>query len=76
MEPNENPQSACPQCRAWTDDLDGFGTVFCTACGFCAHVSQSGKDGYWVCNACGKQLRPLGVPRPGAVPAPTAKESK
>jgi hypothetical protein len=57
------PQSQCPQCRAWQDDLDGFGVLVCAACGYCEHASQSGQDGWWVCNACNQQIRPLDVPR-------------
>ncbi len=56
----EQPQSRCPACRVWQDDLDGSGVLCCAACGYCAHASQSGDGrGNWVCNTCDKTLEPL-----------------
>ena len=43
---------ACPECGAEQEDLDGFGVLFCPACGFCTHVSVSG----FICGLCGKKV--------------------
>ncbi len=59
---DDYPEIECPKCKATSRDLDGFGFVFCEACGHCVHNSQSGRDGYWHCNACGRRLNPLDGP--------------
>ena len=50
----EQPTMTCPRCGAEYEDFDGFGVVYCEACGFCRHVSRSGAGpGRWVCDCCG-----------------------
>jgi hypothetical protein len=37
-----NPQTQCPRCLAWVDDLDGFGVLAHLGpdgCGYCSHPS-------------------------------------
>jgi hypothetical protein len=45
----EYPRALCPECGDDTEDLDGFGFVACTVCGYCTHPSRT--DG--VCGICG-----------------------
>lgn len=39
---------ACPQCGAEQEDHDGFGVVYCEACGYCTHPSLTGN----ICDLC------------------------
>jgi hypothetical protein len=48
----EPEQMACPSCGAVQPDLDGFGVLFCPACGYCQHASVSGD----ICGFCGKSV--------------------
>ena len=45
------PTMTCPGCGKEEPDYDGFGVVFCAACGFCRHLSLD--DG--TCNYCGAE---------------------
>lgn len=47
----ETPESQCPKCGEWVEDLDGFGVLHHPACGYCSHPSRT--DG--VCDLCGDQ---------------------
>jgi len=41
--------SVCPQCGVEQEDFDGFGMLYCPACGYCKHASRTeGK-----CDSCG-----------------------
>ena len=40
----------CPRCGAEQEDFDGFGVIFCEACGYCKHPSFTGG----VCDICGE----------------------
>ena len=42
----------CPKCGADQQDLDGFGVLFCAACGFCKHASITDD----ICGFCGKKV--------------------
>jgi hypothetical protein len=42
----------CPKCGAEQEDLDGFGVVFCPACGYCTHPSRDND----ICGLCGKRV--------------------
>lgn len=53
------PQSQCPKCRQWQDDLDGFGVLKCWVCNFCAHPSIDGDT----CNLCGRDVSADASPR-------------
>ena len=46
------PQTQCPACGTWQDDLNGFGVLRCETCGHCAHPSLT--DG--VCDVCGQTV--------------------
>lgn len=49
------PQSQCPKCGTYQDDLDGFGVLYCETCKFCQHPSRDfdpDKNGM-VCGICG-----------------------
>lgn len=51
----EVPQTQCPRCGEWLDDLDGFGVLaHIPGCGYCSHPSGDGdgKGGY-TCGICG-----------------------
>jgi len=45
-------QAQCPQCKAWVDDMDGFGVLRHEACGYCSHASVTGA----VCGLCGESV--------------------
>ncbi len=50
----ETPQSLCPNCGKWVDDLDGFGVLahyepMEDACGYCSHPSRDAG----ICSICG-----------------------
>lgn len=47
----------CPECQAVHEDLDGFGFVYCPACGHCTHPSADGgnDEGYY-CTVCGRSV--------------------
>lgn len=48
------PQTQCPKCGDWLDDLDGFGVLRHAACGYCAHPSGTVlNDGSEQCDVCG-----------------------
>lgn len=61
----ETPQSQCPKCGKWVDDLDGFGVLahtkpaYADGCGYCSHPSRDGG----VCGICGDVEQPTGEPR-------------
>jgi len=42
----------CPKCGADQEDLDGFGVVFCVACGYCQHLSRDND----ICGICKKRV--------------------
>lgn len=70
----------CVHCEArLVDGRDGSERSLCPACGYCTHPSQSGRGGFWVCNACDARLEPLrveeGDPRPAEFLKRHAKES-
>lgn len=51
----------CPKCGAEQEDLDGFGLVFCPACGYCTHPSRAtaetrAENGSDICGLCGKRV--------------------
>ena len=49
-DPREEPNYAiCPKCDAEQIDEDGFGVLYCGACGYCTHASVDGG----VCSLCG-----------------------
>ena len=49
------PIVLCPQCGAEHEDMDGFGVLHCSDCGFCTHASQDEyPDGRIVCGLCGR----------------------
>lgn len=43
------PTMQCPRCGDVRADRDGFGMLYCHACGWCDHPSVTGD----VCDACG-----------------------
>jgi ribosomal protein L37AE/L43A len=43
----------CPKCGAEQEDLDGFGVLYCEACGFCTHASVNGD----ICGLCGAEVK-------------------
>lgn len=43
----------CPQCGAAHEDHDGFGVLYCSACGYCTHATRNGD----VCAFCGKRVK-------------------
>jgi hypothetical protein len=44
---------ACPSCGAEQEDHDGFGVLYCAACGFCEHASQDAdSEGRSICTFC------------------------
>ena len=44
------PTAECRKCHAEQPDLDGFGVLYCEACGYCMHPTCSeGK-----CELCGR----------------------
>ena len=47
------PEMACPRCEKVYPDFDGFGVLYCAACGFCKHASID--DGR--CNFCKRVVR-------------------
>lgn len=48
--------AACPRCGVEQEDLDGFGVLYCPACGYCTHVCQSPYSDGWLCDSCGKVM--------------------
>lgn len=49
----EEPEAiSCPTCGAVQVDLDGFGVLFCPACGYCVHSSRTDD----ICGFCGKRV--------------------
>lgn len=56
--PDQEPEAhlrvmlECPKCGAAQEDLDGFGVVACSACGYCTHPSRTGD----ICGICGKKV--------------------
>lgn len=42
------PLVACPKCGKVEEDFDGFGVLYCGACGYCTHPAI--QDG--VCDLC------------------------
>jgi hypothetical protein len=61
-EPNPDLTRHCVHCETrLVDGRDGSERCLCPACGYCTHPSQSGRAGFWVCNACGAQLEPLRI---------------
>lgn len=46
----EVPTAECPKCHAEQADLDGFGVLYCEACGYCLHPAVA--DGK--CELCGR----------------------
>jgi protein-arginine kinase activator protein McsA len=53
---DDYPIVECPKCHTTVTDLDGFGLLFCAACGYCAHPSAT--DGK--CDLCGEPHGPHG----------------
>jgi len=51
----ETPMMECPICGAEYEDHDGFGVVYCEACGYCQHISATGN----ICDLCGNNLENL-----------------
>lgn len=48
------PQTQCPSCGDWLDDLDGWGVLAHEACGYCDHPSLDGDGaGRMICGICG-----------------------
>lgn len=45
------PQTQCPSCGAWVDDLDGFGVLFHEECSYCSHPDVYGG----ICQICGEE---------------------
>lgn len=52
--PLEDRMTTCPKCGAEEEDFDGFGFLYCEACGYCTHASIDGD----VCGLCSKTLQP------------------
>jgi ribosomal protein L37AE/L43A len=50
---DDYPTMECPRCHRESPDLDGFGVMYCSQCGFCRHASII--DG--VCQFCGNEVR-------------------
>ena len=48
----EYPVMTCPECGVVEEDLDGFGMMICTACGYCCHPSITGG----ACDGCGEDV--------------------
>lgn len=46
---DENPTAQCPNCKVMHVDYDGFGVLYCDACGYCKHPSVTGAK----CDLCG-----------------------
>lgn len=46
------PWHACPECGELQEDFDGFGVLYCEACGYCTHASTIDD----VCGFCGKRI--------------------
>ena len=47
----------CPECHVEHEDLDGFGFVYCPACGHCTHPSADGDDDNGMyCTVCGRNV--------------------
>ena len=41
-EKEEKIKMYCPKCNKEYNDLDGFGVLYCPACGYCKHTSVTG----------------------------------
>jgi len=52
----EVPIATCPKCKVEQPDLDGFGVLYCEACGYCLHPTMTDRK----CDLCGNEL---GLPR-------------
>lgn len=56
--PDQEPEAhlrvmlECPKCGAAQEDLDGFGVVACSACGYCTHPSRDND----ICGICKKKI--------------------
>jgi hypothetical protein len=48
----ETPQTQCPKCGEWLDDLDGFGVLRHEKCGYCSHPSVDDGE----CNLCDQKV--------------------
>lgn len=49
----DNPDMIeCPKCGIKQEDFDGFGVLYCEACGYCTHASVNGT----VCTLCGNTV--------------------
>lgn len=48
---NDTPETKCPRCGRWIEDMDGFGVVRHESCGYCSHISIDGG----VCGLCGER---------------------
>ena len=48
----EMPKKEYLKCGDITDDLDGFGVLYCEKCGYCEHSSITGD----VCDFCEKVI--------------------
>jgi hypothetical protein len=49
----------CPKCRGGCyEDMDGFGFIHCTDCGYCTHpaADQNALSGKWYCGVCSSEL--------------------
>jgi hypothetical protein len=46
---DEYTTATCPRCHAVQEDADGFGVLYCEACGYCKHPAAT--DGK--CDLCG-----------------------
>jgi len=51
----EYPIITCPQCGDETEDLDGFGFLYCDKCKFCTHPSWSEHRDVMRCDMCGTE---------------------
>lgn len=52
------PRVECPKCGVEQTDMDGFGVLYCDACGYCKHPSYTGDK----CDICGAQFVSLAIP--------------